>query len=177
MVFRFSSMYRALESGQAQRLLQPGQGGAGTAERVSLPKLHQKVNHDFLKQNVSFSVGVGALFGGGILNSHQGVFFYPTSRQGYRWNHLKVKKHFGYSSTRSNRFGRKISKIRRYSRERTGANFANFHQKFKKLGEILQQKNTAAALFNPYFISATWFKTFISVVEITQKSAIINFDF
>ena len=75
MVFRFSSMYRALESGQAQRLLQPGQGGAGTAERVSLPKLHQKVNHDFLKQNVSFSIGVGALFGGGILNSHQGFFF------------------------------------------------------------------------------------------------------
>ena len=45
----------------------------------------------------------------------------------------KLKKHFGYSSTRSNRFGRKISKIRRYSRERTVANFANFHQDvFKK---------------------------------------------
>ena len=53
----------------------------------------------------------------------------------------KLKKHFGYISTSSNRFGRKISKIHRYSRERTLANFANFHQHFVIFHDKIKQKH------------------------------------
>ena len=53
----------------------------------------------------------------------------------------KLKKHFGYISTSSNRFGRKISKIHRYSRERILANFANFHQHFVIFHDKIKQKH------------------------------------